>query len=321
HLTIAHGYRKAWYAWSRMTQQPLTEQQIIDNNEAITATTEHNGKQGRPVTLCEVPAYKTDSAPLPLLEASPVEPKVYATIQANALRKVAISKPRAANRQIVISIADIPSCPGDVLHVVADATSAATSDLDYVLIGINNQRTVNNSGRFESHETPRKFGTLGKNDLSEKSANIIRECIAIVGDFAAESDIPTIAVHEGSQALALPGARRVADSDDVKECAASHPVFGKVAVIASNRLSDDDFISISEAAEDKRETAIAEAIDSMIVSRWDFRVARRGPSRVIADRRGRCRDLDRQESWQTPRQQLVPEERQGPRYGDPADYS
>ncbi|CAK0902222.1 unnamed protein product, partial [Prorocentrum cordatum] len=68
HLAVAHCCRKSWHAWHAMTMEPLTEQQIADSHDAIATTTAANKKCGRQATFSEIPAYKIDIMPLPLIE-------------------------------------------------------------------------------------------------------------------------------------------------------------------------------------------------------------------------------------------------------------
>ena len=67
HLQIAHECRKSWYAWHCMTGEPLTQQQLDNNDQDIIQTTAENKKAGRPATFSSIPAFRSDDIIPPAL--------------------------------------------------------------------------------------------------------------------------------------------------------------------------------------------------------------------------------------------------------------
>ncbi|CAK0907931.1 unnamed protein product [Prorocentrum cordatum] len=137
HLAVAHRCRKSWHAWHTMTMEPLTEQQIADNVDAIATTTAANKKNGRQATFSEVPAYRIDITPLPLIETSPFFPKVYAAIQPTVPQPSTPKVPEPAERREVVFITDRPRQHSDLHQIMATSTISSMSGLDYRTIDSN----------------------------------------------------------------------------------------------------------------------------------------------------------------------------------------
>ena len=64
--------------------EPLTAQQIDDNRDAIADAAAATRKIGLHATFSDKLAFKIDITPLPLLETSPVVPKVDALLETEA---------------------------------------------------------------------------------------------------------------------------------------------------------------------------------------------------------------------------------------------
>ncbi|CAK0796579.1 unnamed protein product, partial [Prorocentrum cordatum] len=136
HLSVAHRCRKSWHAWHLQTMEPLTEQQIAKNFTAIAEATNANKKQGRHPTFSDKPAHPCDVTPLPLLETSPVVPKVFARLESSPSSPPASSPAGPAERQEVVFITDRPRQAADLQQIMANSGVTSVSGLDYTQIAI-----------------------------------------------------------------------------------------------------------------------------------------------------------------------------------------
>ncbi|CAK0894071.1 unnamed protein product, partial [Prorocentrum cordatum] len=136
HLSVAHRCRKSWHAWHLQTLEPLTEQQIAANFNAIAEATNTNKKQGRHPTFSDKPAHPCDVTPLPLLETSPVAPKVFARLESSSSRPPVSSPAGPAERQGAVFITDRPRQAADLQQIMANSGITCISGLDYTLIAI-----------------------------------------------------------------------------------------------------------------------------------------------------------------------------------------
>ncbi|CAK0886708.1 unnamed protein product [Prorocentrum cordatum] len=138
HLSVAHRCRKSWHAWHLQTLEPLTEQQIAENFNAIAEITDTSKKQGRHPTFSDKPVLPCDVTPLPLLETSPVVPKVLARLESWPGSPPASSPAGPAERQGVVFITDRPRQAADLQQIMANSGITCISGLDYTQIAIHN---------------------------------------------------------------------------------------------------------------------------------------------------------------------------------------
>ncbi|CAK0840247.1 unnamed protein product [Prorocentrum cordatum] len=134
--SVAHRCRKSWHAWHLQTLEPLTEQQIAANFNAIAEATNTNKKQGRHPTFSYKPARPCDVTPLPLLETSPAAPKVFASLESSPRGPPVSSPAGPAERQGVVFITDRPRQATDLQQIMANSGITCISGLGYSLIAI-----------------------------------------------------------------------------------------------------------------------------------------------------------------------------------------
>ncbi|CAK0832991.1 unnamed protein product, partial [Prorocentrum cordatum] len=131
HHSVAHRCRKSWHAWHHQTMGPLTEQQLAANFNAIAEATTANRKQGRRSTFSDKPAYQCDVTPLPLLETSPVAPRIFARLESSPSRPPVSTPAGPAERQEVVFITDRPRQAADPQQIMANSGITCNSGLDY----------------------------------------------------------------------------------------------------------------------------------------------------------------------------------------------
>ncbi|CAK0895001.1 unnamed protein product, partial [Prorocentrum cordatum] len=136
HLSVDHRCRKSWHAWRIQTMEHLTEQQIAENLTAIAEATNANKKQGRRPTFSDKPAHPCDVAPLPLLETSPVVPKVFVRLESSPSSPPASSPAGPAERHEVVFITDRHRQAADLQHIMANGGITSISGLDYIQVAI-----------------------------------------------------------------------------------------------------------------------------------------------------------------------------------------